>query len=105
MISRVTIFALLLALMLGIGIESWSSGHRDACTPYLAGDKAAQSRMYVASGSRMIAVPCNDWTMRQPLQIQLLCLVDLALAVVFALSAAADLRDWLAARRRISGVR
>jgi hypothetical protein len=98
-ISRVTIFSLLLSLMLGIGIWFWSSGHRDACAAYLAGDHIAQSSEYIASGSRMIAVPCRDWTMRQPLRVQLLCLADLGLVIVFVLNAAGDLRDWLAARR------
>jgi hypothetical protein len=91
--------------MLAIGIWSWSSGRRDACAVYLAGDKAAQSSEYVASGSRMIAVPCRDWTMRQPLRVQLLCLANLGLAIVFLLNAAGDLRDWLAARRRMRGTR
>jgi hypothetical protein len=103
MISRVTIFSLLLSLMLAIGIYFWSSGRRDACAAYLAGDSAAQSSEYVASGSRMIAVPCRDWTMRQPLRVQLLCLADLGLVIVFVLDAAGDLRDWLAARRRMRG--
>jgi hypothetical protein len=102
-ISRITIFSLLLSLMLAIGIWSWSSGRRDACAAYLAGDKTAQSSEYVASGSRLIAVPCKDWTMRQPLRIQLLCLANLGLVIVFMLNAAGDLRDWLAVRRRMRG--
>jgi hypothetical protein len=102
-ISRVTIFSLLLSLMLALGIWNWSSGRRDACAAYLAGNKSAQSSEYVASGSRLIAVPCRDWIMRQPLRVQLLCLADLGIALVFVLNAAGDLRDWLAARTRLRG--
>jgi hypothetical protein len=99
-ISRVTIFSLLLGLMLGIGIRYWSHEQRDACSAYLAGDKYAQSSEYVTSGTRMIAVPCRDWIMRQPMRVQLLCLADLSLVVVFVLNVAGDMRDGLAMRRR-----
>jgi hypothetical protein len=99
-ISRVTIFSLLLSLMLGIAIWSRSSDRPDACAAYLAGDTSAQSSEYVASGTRMIVVPCSDWIMRQPLRMQLLCLLDLGLSVVFVLNALGDLRDWFASRRR-----
>ena len=100
-ISRVTLFSLLFALLLATGIRLWSDSgaQRDACAPYLAGDKSAQSSEYVASGTRMIAVPCRDWIMRQPLRVQILCLLDLALALVFLLNALGDLRDWLHLRR------
>ena len=101
MISRVTIFSLLLSLMLAIGIWSWSSSHRDACAAYLAGNKHAPSSEYVPSGSRLIIVPCRDWTSRQPLRVQLLCLANLVLAIVFVLNATGDLRDWFASRRRL----
>jgi hypothetical protein len=36
--------------------------------------------------------------MRQPMRVQLLCLLDLVLAVVFVLNALADLRGWLEIR-------
>ena len=101
MISRVTLFSLLLGLMLGLGIWMESRSPRDACAAYLNGNKWAQSSEYVNSGTRMIAVPCNDWIMRQSLQVQLLCLLDLCLAVVFLLNALGDLRDWHVARNRI----
>jgi hypothetical protein len=104
-ISRVTIFSLLLSLMLGIGIWSWSSGQRDACSAYLAGNKTAQSSEYVASGTRLITVPCSDWLMRQPQRVQLLCLANLGLVAVFVLNALGDLRDWFAMRRRMRGSR
>jgi hypothetical protein len=100
-ISRVTLFSLLLGLMLTLGLRLWSYGQRDACSPYLEGNKQAQAGEYVPSGTRLIDVPCNDWIMRQPLRVQLLCLVDLGLGVVFVLNAIGDLRDWLEFRRRM----
>jgi hypothetical protein len=101
MISRVTLFSLLLGLMLAIGIWMWSDAQHDACFAYLNGNKSAQSVEYVASGTRMIAVPCDDWVMRQPLRVQLLCLVDLCLGAVFVLNSLGDLRDWFVMRRRM----
>jgi len=99
-ISRVTLFSLLLGLMLAMGIWMWSGGHRDDCTRYLAGDKSAPASEWVTSGTRTIEVSCNDWTMRQPLHVQILCLLDMVVMVLFVMSALADLRDWLAKRRR-----
>jgi hypothetical protein len=99
-ISRVTLFSLLLGLMLAMGIRLWSEKQTDACTPYLAGERPAQASEYVASGTRLIEVRCSDWFMRQPLRVQVLCLLDLALAVVFVLNALSDLREWLESRRR-----
>lgn len=104
MISRVTLFSLLLGLMLGLGIWMGTSGHRDACSAYSGGEKPAQSSEYVASGSQMIAVPCNDWFMRQSFHVQMLCLVELCLAAIFVLNALGDLRDWQVARKRIRGL-
>jgi len=102
-ISRVTIFSLLLGLMLGIGIRMWSDAHSDVCAAYLAGDTRAPSSEWVSSGTRLISVPCRDWIMRQPLRVQILCLLDLALGMVFVLNALADLRGWLQMRRRMRG--
>jgi hypothetical protein len=103
-ISRVTLYSLLLGLMLGLGIWMGSSSQHDACSAYLDGNKSAQSIEYVPSGTRLIAVPCSDWIMRQSLKIQLLCMVDLCLGVVFLLNAVGDLRDSLAARKRMRGL-
>ena len=98
MISRVTLFSLLLGLMLATGIRYWSDGLRDNCARYMAGDKSLPASEWVVSGTRTIEVPCSDWIMRQPMRVQLLCLLDLVLAVVFVLNALADLRDWLEIR-------
>jgi hypothetical protein len=99
--SRVTLFSLLLALLLGVGIRLWYDGQRDACTPYLAGDTKVPSSEWVLSGTRTIEVPCDDWIMRQPLRVQVLCLLDVALTVLFVLNALSDLRDWRQFRRRM----
>lgn len=99
-ISRVTIFSLLLALMLGLGIYMRAQGERDACNSYPA-DGVPPAREYVVSGTRQIAVPCSDWWMRQPLTVQVFCMADAALAILFLLNALTDLRDWLAMRRRL----
>jgi hypothetical protein len=100
MISRVTVFSLLLGLMLGVGLRLWSIERKDPCAAYLAGDLKAPSSQWVESGTGLIEVPCNDWLMRQPMRVQILCLLDAVLAAMFVLNALADLRRWLEARRR-----
>ena len=101
MISRVTIFSLLLGLMLASGIWLWNDGHPDECSRSMAATGNMPASEYVISGTRQIVVPCNDWIMRQPLQVQILCLLNLVLAVVFVLNSLADVRGWLATRRRL----
>jgi hypothetical protein len=103
MISRITLFSLLLALMLGTGIRLWDAQQRDNCALYMAGDKSALASEMVMSGTRQIEVPCRDWIMRQPLLVQVLCLLDVLLAVVFLLNVLGDLQDWLRQRRRMRG--
>ena len=100
MISRVTVFSLLLGLMLAMGIWQWSGAHKDDCSRYLAGDKTAPSSEWVVSGTRIIEVPCGDWTMRQPLRVQVLCLLDIVVFLVFVTNAMADVRDQSEMRRR-----
>jgi hypothetical protein len=102
--SRVTLFSLLLALLLGVGIRLWTDEHRDACAPYLSGDTKAQKSEWVVSGTREIEVSCNDWTARMPLRIQILCLLDVVLGVLFGLNALSDLHEWLAMRPRLRGM-
>ena len=105
MISRVTLFSLLLGLMLALGIRLWSDAHPDGCTRALAAEGSMPASEYVISGTRQIVVPCNDWIMRQPLRLQVLCLLNLVLAVLFVLNALADLRGWLQMRRRMRQIR
>lgn len=99
-ISRVTLFSLLLALLLWAGIALRNARQKDECTRYLAGDSTAPATQTVVSGTRVIEVPCTDWINRQPEVMQLLCLVDVLLFVMFALNAAADVRAWVRLRRQ-----
>jgi hypothetical protein len=100
-ISRVTIFSLLLGLMLACGIWIWTDGHPDQCARAAAPDGSMPPSEYVVSGTRQIEVPCNVWIMRQTEWAQILCLMDLLLAVVFVLNALLDLRGWLRMQRRM----
>jgi hypothetical protein len=104
MISRVTILSLLLALLLAAGIWRWSVVQRDECSAYLAGDKMAPSTMYVVTGTRTVVIPCDDWLERQPGKVQLLCLVDFVLVVMFGLNALQDARGWFVMWRRRRGM-
>jgi hypothetical protein len=104
LISRVTLYSLLLALMLGLGIHLWDARQQDDCALYNAGDRSVPSSVMVLSGTREIEVPCNDWIMRQPLKVQLLCLVDLVIGVLFFFNALSDFQQWLRMRRRMRGM-
>jgi hypothetical protein len=98
------LYSLLFGLMLGLGIRLWDAQQRDDCALYNAGDRSVPASVMVISGSRQIEVPCNDWIMRQPLKVQLLCLVDLIIGVVFFFNALSDLQQWLRMRRRMRGM-
>jgi hypothetical protein len=98
-ISRVTIFSLLLALLLATCIRVWYIGQGDDCSRYLAGDTSLPSAQIVVSGTRTIIVPCDRWWLRQPVGVQMLCLLDLLLAVVFVLNGLQDTRAWIERRR------
>lgn len=98
MISRVTIFSLLLGLMLGLGIYTQAETERDRCNTYPAGSTPPETE-YVVTGTREVEVPCNDWWMRQPLAIQILCIADAGFAMIFLVFAAGDLRRRYQQRR------
>lgn len=100
MISKVTLYTLLLTLLLGAGIERWKVTHRDNCARYLAGEKGYSPTELVVTGTRQVEMPCSIWLPRQPDAIQILCLLDLTLGTIFLLNALADLRRALEARRR-----
>ena len=102
-ISRVTLFSLLLALLLGVGIWRWNVGHSDDCARYLAGEKTLPRSQIVVSGTRTLVVPCEYWLPRQPEKVQFLCLLDFALVAVFAVNGLVDLRGWFERRRRGTG--
>ena len=93
-ISRVTLFSLLLAMTLAMGIWSASENKRDACSAYLAGDKTAPSSEYIITGSHTVVVSCNDWLPRQSLAVQILCILELLLIVVFVFNLLQDGRSY-----------
>lgn len=97
MISRVTIFSLLTGLMLGTGIYLRVQQQVDRCNSYPEGGIPPKSE-YVVTGTRQVEVPCSDWWIRQPQTLQILCIADAALGVLFVFSALQDLRGWLAWR-------
>jgi hypothetical protein len=99
LISRVTIFAFLLALLLGLWIRQ--QGHTDGCAAYLAGDKTAPSTVYVVTGTRTVEVSCDEWLPRQTERVQLLCLLEVLLVAMFLLNGLLDARRWFEARRRL----
>ena len=64
MISRLTIFALLLGLLVGVGLVAWNNGHRDGCDG-LTGAAREQMQVEVGqSGRHVVAVPCSSWRLR-----------------------------------------
>ena len=91
MISRRTIISLLLALLLAGGLAAWSAGRRDECSAYLAGVTGAPRDEVVPMGSHVMRVGCDEWFLRQPEGVQVLCLVVGAGFVVFVVSAWGDL--------------
>jgi hypothetical protein len=77
MISRRTIFSLVLALLIFFAIRAWWVQHPDNCQRYLAGDKSFPPVQYVKSGSYMIPMDCRWWLPRQPTLVQAACLLDM----------------------------
>jgi hypothetical protein len=86
-------------LLLGVGLKLWALGQTDDCDDYLAGDKTAPASQTVEAGSRSIDVPCEAWIPRQSQWVQILCLVELVVIVVFMISFVGDVRDWTITRR------
>ena len=102
--SRVTLVSLLLAVMLAIGIHLWTMQQRDACSPYLSGDTKAPQSEWVMEGSREVEVSCRNWIERQSLTVQILCMLDGVIVILFLVNALSDLKEWLEARQRMGGV-
>jgi len=98
MLSRITLFSLLLALMLGLGIFIQTKSESDRCNTYPDGGIAPRSE-YVVTGTREVEVPCNDWWVRQSLTVQVLCIADAGLGMIFMVNALGDMRRWLGSRR------
>lgn len=102
MISRATIFALLLGLLLAGGLRLWVLGRTDECSAYLAGQPGPVTQI-VSLGRRTIEVPCNQWFIRQPTSLQAGCLAELAFVAVFAVSLVRDFGKTMAAQRQRRG--
>jgi hypothetical protein len=100
-ISRVTIYSLLLTLLLASGIRLWYLGQQGDCVRYLDGDRSGPATQMVMSGTRLVEVRCDYWISWQPLRVQILCLLDLVLAVLFVLNALSDASKWFESRRRL----
>jgi len=93
MISRRTISSLLLAAMIFLGIRLWIMNQHDPCDSYMPGHVLPQTVM-AESGSRAVEMPCTWWLPRQPDLVQLACLLDLTVLVVFLLSVWRDVNRW-----------
>jgi hypothetical protein len=105
MISRRTIFSLLLALLLAAGIRLWSLEHQSDCDRFVRGEKTLPPSQMVDSGTLTMEIPCRQWLPRQPVTLQILCLVDLGIVVVFVMNAMADIRDSIQTRKQRAGMR
>ena len=72
---------------------------------YLDGDRSAPASQAVVIGERTVDVPCSDWIVWQPDRVQIFCLLDLALGVIFVFNALGDLSNWFEMRRRTHRMR
>lgn len=97
--SRRTLVALWLALMVGVGTWAWCTQHPDACARYLRGDGLQESTQDVALGKDAVAVPCGVWLPRQRPEVQMAVALGMILTLMFCVNAWEDARR-AAARRR-----
>jgi hypothetical protein len=100
MISRRAIFSLLLAATIFLGIRVWIMNHHDPCESYMPGHVLPQTVM-VQSGDRIVEMPCSLWLPRQSDWMQLTCLLDLTVLIVFLLSVWRDVKQWRVRPRKI----
>jgi hypothetical protein len=92
-ISRVTLWLGMAAVMIPLGIALWSTGRRDPCSRYQRGDTSEPATQLVETAGRAIAVPCSQWLPRQPQAVQLLCLVEGVVVLVLGLNLLGDVVD------------
>ena len=99
MIAGKTVWAFLLALVLGCGIWSWDVMHPDECYRYLQGQPGAMATQNVEIGGETVPVPCEDWYPRQTLAVQMVCVVEGAACVVFLMLGMGDFVSWIRVRK------
>ena len=90
MISRKTIFSLLLALLLAGCIKAYTLRVINPCDAYLAGQAGAPATVVTNTQGRSMEIPCNSWFLQQPRTVQAWCMLDGLLVVIFLISASAD---------------
>ncbi len=100
MISRRTIFSLLLTLLLAVGIRIWAANAYDPCDHLGPSPRGVPKSVYVESGTRTIAVPCTYWIPRQSMRVQALLLFNAVLVLVFLISTGNDWARHRAIRRK-----
>jgi hypothetical protein len=104
MIARRTIYSLLLGIFSVLALQAWLLDHQTGCDRFLAGDHTQLPSVWVDSGDHRIEVPCGDWIDRQPIAVQITCLAEVAIFVVFLLSGIVDIVRWRNQRQAARGV-
>ena len=99
MISRRTIYSLLLTLLLALSIRLWAANQRDDCDRAGPANPATPNSVLVESGTRTITVPCTYWVPRQSTRVQIMLLFNIVLGVVFLVSVITDWSRYRARRR------
>src|SRR5580704_3912854 len=99
MISRVTLGSFLLVLLVTAGIYLWSAEHWDDCARYMAGDTSLPSSEMVDVGDHQVEVQCGQWFPRQPVGLQVTCLIDLVVIIIFSLNGLGDFLEWRRVKR------
>jgi len=99
MISRITLWTFLFALLLGSGIAMWDAWHPDSCYRYLHGDTKEEPTQTVEIGAESVAVPCAEWYPRQTIYMQSACIAEGALVVTFLMRGIGDFVNWRRLKR------
>ena len=99
MISAKTIFSFLLAVGLALGLWLFAQEHRDDCDrqPKVNGQT---QYIDVQSGSHTVTLPCKLWVARQPQKVQGLWFLNVAIGLVFGISAFGDWKRFREERRQ-----
>ena len=91
MISRKTIYSLLLASLAAAGVFAWNTEKRDECD--MAGANRTTMQVVIGQAGKVpVVANCSDWLPRQPQGVQGAVFLDAAAWVVFGLSLAWDVK-------------